>query len=112
MNGSSAGCPAFLVTMCFAGCLAATSACGIELSRLPAGFVRVRDIDKTIVQDIRYATAANFTGAPVPGYQAGECILLREAAEALKLVQRDLRPSGLSLKVYDCYRPVRAVKAF
>jgi D-alanyl-D-alanine dipeptidase len=39
-------------------------------------------------------------------------ILLREVAEALKLVQADLRPRDLSLKVYDCYRPVRAVKAF
>src|SRR5262249_17417069 len=40
------------------------------------------------------------------------CILLREVGEALKLVQADLRTRGLSLKVYDCYRPVRAVKAF
>ena len=98
--------------MCFAGCLFTTPGCSIELTRLPAGFVRLRDIDETIVQDIRYATATNFTGAVVPGYQAGECILLREVAEALKLVQSDLRPRDLSLKVYDCYRPVRAVKAF
>jgi D-alanyl-D-alanine dipeptidase len=80
--------------------------------RLPAGFVHLRDIDPTIIQDIRYASAANFTGRPVDGYQAGDCILLRETAEALRLVQSDLEPRGLSLKVYDCYRPVRAVKAF
>jgi D-alanyl-D-alanine dipeptidase len=85
--------------------------CGAE-PRLAAGFVHLRDIDPSIVQDIRYATAANFTGRPVAGYEAGECILLREAAEALSLVQSDLKPRGLSLKVYDCYRPVRAVNAF
>jgi D-alanyl-D-alanine dipeptidase len=112
MTGSSATRQVFLAIMCFVGCLFATPVYSIELTRLPAGFVRLRDIDETIVQDIRYAIATNFTGAVVPGYQAGECILLREVAEALKLVQSDLRPRDLSLKVYDCYRPVRAVKAF
>lgn len=97
---------------CLACCIAATPVRGAEPSRPPMGFVHLRDVDDTIVQDIRYATAANFTRTRVPGYLAGECILLREAAEALKLVQADLRPRGLSLKVYDCYRPVRAVKAF
>jgi len=92
--------------------VAATGGYGAETSAPPAGFVRLHDVDATIVQDIRYATAHNFTQAPVPGYLAGECIVLREVASALKLVQADLRARGLSLKVYDCYRPIRAVKAF
>ncbi len=92
--------------------LDATTANSAETSALPAGFVRLRDVDATIVQDVRYATARNFTQAPVPGYLAGECIVLREVANALKLVQADLRPRDLSLKVYDCYHPARAVKAF
>jgi zinc D-Ala-D-Ala dipeptidase len=74
--------------------------------------VRLRDVDPTIVQDMRYATANNFTGAIVPGYENGECLLLKSAAEALKRVQTDLRARGLGLKVYDCFRPVRAVDAF
>jgi D-alanyl-D-alanine dipeptidase len=85
---------------------------GAETAGLPPGFVRLREVDGTILQDIRYATADNFTGSRVPGYRTGECILRREVAEALKLVQASLRPRGLSLKLYDCYRPVRAVKAF
>jgi D-alanyl-D-alanine dipeptidase len=85
---------------------------GAETAGLPVGFVRLREVDATILQDIRYASANNFTGARVPGYDTGECILRREVAEALKLIQTDLRPHGLSLKVYDCYRPLRAVKAF
>ena len=43
---------------------------------------------------------------------AGECVLVRQAAEALKQVQADLRAKNLTLKVYDCYRPARAVAAF
>ena len=112
MNGSAAGRHLLWVLMCVAVGLTATPGRGFETSGLPSGFVHLREIDETIPQDIRYASVANFTRARVSGYQANECILLREAAEALKLVQGDLRPRGLSLKVYDCYRPVRAVKAF
>src|SRR5262245_3153228 len=50
---------------------------------LPPGFVYLRDVDSSIQQDIRYATVDNFTGHPLPGYSASECILRREAAEAL-----------------------------
>ena len=79
---------------------------------LPAGFVYLRDVDASILQDIRYAGEDNFTGKPVPGYAAAECILTRPAAEALARVQAALRPQNLSLKVYDCYRPQRAVMSF
>src|SRR6476661_3341191 len=72
----------------------------------------LRHIAPTIVQDIKYAGPDNFTGRAVPGYGAGECLLLRPVAEALAKVQRDLRTKQLSLKVYDCYRPIRAVRAF
>jgi D-alanyl-D-alanine dipeptidase len=76
---------------------------------LPADFVFLRDIDPTIIQDMRYATANNFTGHRLNGYEAGECIVRRRVGEALKRVQRDLMSRGLSLKMFDCYRPQRAV---
>lgn len=79
---------------------------------LPAPLVYLRDIDGSILQDMRYAGPDNFTGAPVPGYAAGECILTRRTAEALASVQRQLAARRLSLKVYDCYRPLKAVAAF
>ena len=79
---------------------------------MPKGFVYLRDIDPTIEQDMRYAGAKNFTGRPAAGYAAGECVLVRQAAEALKEVQADLKAKGLGLKVYDCYRPARAVAGF
>jgi len=78
---------------------------------LAPGFVYLRDLDSSIVQDIRYATNDNFTGHPLPGYGAPECVLRREAAEALKQVQADLARQNLGLKVYDCYRPIRASRA-
>jgi zinc D-Ala-D-Ala dipeptidase len=78
---------------------------------LPTGFVYLRDIEPSIVQDMRYATRDNFVGRALPGYAAGECVLRREAALALRKVQADLAPENLSLKVYDCYRPRRAVAA-
>ena len=77
-----------------------------------APLVYLRDVDASIAQDIRYATKDNFTGFKVPGYLAGECLLLKPVAEALKKVQADLMERGLSLKVYDCYRPQKAVDAF
>jgi D-alanyl-D-alanine dipeptidase len=80
-------------------------------SALPPGFVYLRDIDSSIAQDMRYASYDNFVGRPLPGYEAPECVLQRDVALALKRVQAALTASGLSLKVYDCYRPARAVRA-
>ena len=81
-------------------------------SDLPQGFVALRDVDPTIVQDIRYHGSHNFLGRPVMGYGAPECILTVQAAQALKAVQQELAPMGLGLKVYDGYRPQRAVNDF
>jgi D-alanyl-D-alanine dipeptidase len=78
---------------------------------LAPGFVYLRDVDSSIVQDIKYATHDNFTGHPLPGYAVPECVLRREVAEALRQVQTDLARENLSLKVYDCYRPIRASRA-
>ena len=79
---------------------------------LPKGFVYLRDTDPTIVQDIRYAGSHNFVGRPIKGYLAAACILSDRAASALKTVQRMLAEKKLSLIVWDCYRPQRAVDDF
>ena len=79
---------------------------------LPRGFVYLRDIDPTILQDIRYAGSHNFVGRPIKGYLAAECILSVPAANALAAVQRKLAEKKLSLIVWDCYRPKRAVDDF
>jgi zinc D-Ala-D-Ala dipeptidase len=88
------------------------SAPSVGAEAMPKDFVYLADVDPTIEQDMRYAGAKNFTGNPVPGYDAPECVLVRSAAEALKRVQAEVHAKGLTLKVYDCYRPARAVASF
>jgi D-alanyl-D-alanine dipeptidase len=76
---------------------------------LPGGFVYLRDIDPSIIQDIRYAGSNNFVGRPLAGYGAAECVVKRGVGLALKSIQRELAAQKLSLKMLDCYRPTRAV---
>jgi len=79
----------------------------------PAGaFVALRDVDPTILTEMRYSTAHNFIGRPIAGYRQPVCILTRQAAEVLSHVQTEVRRRGYTLKVYDCYRPQRAVDDF
>src|SRR6201987_1397349 len=91
-----------------AGLVAAGLAPAAFAQGLPGGFVYLRDIDPSILQDIRYATSNNFVGHPMAGYRAGECVVKREVAFKLKAIQQGLAKRKLSLKMFDCYRPARA----
>jgi len=62
--------------------------------------------------EARYASPHNFVGRPIDGYDKPLCYLTRPAATALAQVVADLEPRGLTLKVFDCYRPARAVAHF
>ena len=73
--------------------------------------VDVQSLDSTFAVDIRYATANNFTGAVLPGYEGNRAYLRAEAAAALALVNADLRLQGHRLRIFDAYRPVRASEA-
>src|ERR1017187_1192829 len=103
--GTAARCFAFLTLLALTGPAAAAE-------RLPEGFVYLRDVDPSIAQDMRYAGSDNFTGHPLPGYDAPDCVPRRAVAPARAQVQADLAREHLSMKVYDCYRPTRAVRAF
>jgi len=85
------------------------SACAARAQTLPGGFVYLREIDPSIIQDIRYAGVNNFIGRPLHGYGAAECVVKREVGLRLKAIQQDLAKRKLSLKMFDCYRPARAV---
>jgi D-alanyl-D-alanine dipeptidase len=89
-------------------CLSLATPCMADESK-PGHMVYVRSVDPGIAQDIRYASAHNFTGHPLDGYQAAECLLSQDAAKALARVQNSLKAEGYGLKVFDCYRPTRAV---
>lgn len=78
----------------------------------PEGFVRLADVAPQIVQEIRYAGDHNFVGRPITGYDAAECWLTEQAAQALAQAAATVQAQGYGLKVYDCYRPQRAVDDF
>jgi D-alanyl-D-alanine dipeptidase len=78
----------------------------------PADFVDAATVVPGLVADMRYAGSHNFVGRPIDGYDAPHCLLTREAANALAEVARDLESRGLVIKVFDCYRPTRAVANF
>lgn len=78
----------------------------------PKDFVDAATVVSGLIVDMRYAGAHNFTGRPVDGYEAPRCLLTRQATAALAAVAQDVAPRGLRIKVFDCYRPVRAVMNF
>ena len=84
----------------------------VQAESLPEGFVTVDDVIPDLVLELRYRSRDNFLGQPVDGYMTSRCILTREAASALKGVQMDLKRFGLGIKIFDAYRPQRAVDHF
>ncbi len=81
-------------------------------AQLPEGFVYVTSVIPDLDVELRYFSTNNFVGDTITGYKANTLILTKQAAEALKLVQDDLYQYNLCLKVYDGYRPQRAVNHF
>jgi D-alanyl-D-alanine dipeptidase len=79
---------------------------------LPEGFVYLDKAIPGIQIELRYSTDHNFVGKPIDGYLKPRAILTRPAARALAEVQEKLKPFGLGLKVFDAYRPQRAVNHF
>jgi D-alanyl-D-alanine dipeptidase len=71
--------------------------------------VRLKDIDPTILQDVRYATPNNFTGKIL--YKNKEIYLRYAVACSLKKVNDYLKEEyGYRLVVFDGYRPLSVQK--
>lgn len=79
---------------------------------LPEGFVYVTDVIETAQLDMRYYGDYNFVGRRIPGYEAPVAILTEEAAAALKVAADILAEQGYYIKIFDAYRPQRAVDSF
>jgi len=90
----------------------ASSALTSTPSQLPDGFVYVTDEIPTAILEIRYFSEDNFVGAVIDGYHAPKAILTKEAAQALKKAADSLYEQGYYIKVFDAYRPQRAVDHF
>lgn len=61
-------------------------------SKLPDGFVYLRDVSPSIIQDMKYAGKHNFVGKPINGYLTPQCILTQQTANSLARVQLELLP--------------------
>ncbi|MFH9008197.1 M15 family metallopeptidase [Streptomyces afghaniensis] len=100
----------------FAAVLAATAPTATAQAKTgphaPKDFVALTSVDPTIIQEMRYFTRHNFVGERIDGYAQPICVLTRPAAQALHKAQTRLLRQGYTLKVYDCYRPQRAVDHF
>ncbi|WP_231710971.1 M15 family metallopeptidase [Xanthobacter dioxanivorans] len=109
--------PSFLMDRLVKPAALALSLAGLPLAAdartdRPDLFVDVAGVVPDAVFDVRYFGTQNFVGARVDGYGAARCFLTRPAAEALAGVAADARKQGLGLRIFDCYRPARAVAHF
>ncbi len=83
-----------------------------KLSNNSSDFVVLTDIDPDVILEIRYYSTYNFVGDRIDGYEQPTALLTKEAATALKGVSDDLAKKGYRLKIYDAYRPQKAVNHF
>jgi D-alanyl-D-alanine dipeptidase len=96
-------------------CAACASGTGLEKTdygKVSDYLVPLAECAPSIIQEMRYAGTNNFTGRIVDGYTEAVCLLTPPAARALARIQVEARAYDLGLKVYDCYRPQRAVDRF
>ena len=76
------------------------------------GFVSVGEVIPDVLLDIRYYSSFNFIGERIDGYEEPAALLTREAAQALKEASNEAMEQGFRLKVFDTYRPQKAVDHF
>lgn len=83
-----------------------------EVIHNPSGFVLLADQVPGIIQEIRYYSTYNFIGDRIDGYEEPCALLTKEAARALRSASNEMMVHGYRFKVFDAYRPARAVKHF
>ncbi len=101
----------------FLGCLLAVSCCSGEKEKTVApgdssGFVNITDVVPDVILEIRYFGTYNFVGTRIDGYEQPTALLTRQAADSLRAVSDELKAHGYRLKIYDAYRPQKAVDHF
>ena len=80
---------------------------------LTKGFTYLENHIPNLKVELRYATTDNFMGRIVQGYRPNQKIIgTLTLAKALKKVQKQLATRDLGLKIFDAYRPQRAVNDF
>src|SRR5688500_9759898 len=105
---------ALSATVLVSACASSPPSMQIDAAATPddAGMVDISALVPDIELDLRYAGSDNFVGVPVDGYETPRCYLQVRAARALARAELALRREHLRLRIYDCYRPARAVRHF
>ena len=75
-------------------------------------FVTLTDAVPDAILEIRYFSTYNFVGERIDGYLEPTALLTRRAADSLRAVSDDVKAMGYRLKIYDAYRPQKAVDHF
>ncbi len=88
------------------------TSCVTTCDTAPKGFVRLAEAVPDAILEIRYYSTYNFVGDRINGYERPTALLTVEAAKALKAVSDDVKKQGYRLKIFDAYRPQRAVTHF
>ena len=81
-------------------------------AQVPDSFEYIADEIPNIALEIRYASKENFMGRVVNGYAYPKVVLTKKALSALKKAQTEFNQLGYCIKVFDTYRPQRAVDDF
>ncbi len=82
------------------------------MSNIPSEFISLETVCPGLHLLMSYSTVHNFTGQVVRGYKAKKAYLLRPVADALRMVQLKAEKRGYGIKIFDAYRPVKAVDFF
>ena len=113
-----------VTTIIFSGCGAAknvsketkvkteSSKDGVKLSGDSSDFVVLAEEVPDVILEIRYYSTYNFVGDRIDGYEEPIALITKEAAKALKKASDELKSKGYRLKIYDAYRPQKAVTNF
>jgi len=80
--------------------------------QIPDGFKFIQDELPTVIIDQRYAGNHNFVGRPITGYEGRKPVLTLAACAALSKAQVYFKNQGFELKIFDAYRPQKAVNDF
>jgi len=103
---------AFICSACLTACSSRNDEAAVATTEDHSEFVTLTDVVPDAILEIRYFGTYNFVGQRIDGYEAPTALLTRQAAEALKAVSDDVKSQGYRLKIYDAYRPQKAVDHF
>jgi D-alanyl-D-alanine dipeptidase len=102
----------------FLACLVLTCLVALATGMTPdpsldkSDFVSIAEAIPDVMLEVRYYSTYNFVGDRINGYEAPVSYLTKEAAAALKKASDEALKDGYRIRVYDAYRPQRAVDHF